>query len=419
MLLSSFKNLQRTYYKDPLKYLELAFLSLMLLSLPSFEAPKNIFLILFLIASLYRQYLKKIKDTWGLWDWIFLSYIASAFLSAVFAGIPNGAEWGGFRSFLIWTGFAWLLSRTRYKEKEITWIVWVTILGTLPPLAWGLVEYMVIHTKVSLQLHSVGHENHSAIYLGIILGAALSVTLSIWRDVGLIKRIGLILLPIIFFVGIIIGQSRGVFGISLIRLSLIIFLIPNPKKIKVIAFALFAIVLGLMPVMNAAIIQKQIAAQTAHNTVADRDLVWNVSIEAARFYPVFGVGNGNWNRITLEDIKKSRDERGAPFDQGNYRVDVHHSHSLYLTFLVERGIAGFIIMIVFIGAWLETLIRSYQKLKTSTQGSFIWGGSLSAWIVTCGVGFVNSTFHHEHAILALLFLGLHLGYLKYHNTKVR
>jgi hypothetical protein len=55
MLLSSFKDLQRTYYKDPLKYLELVFLSLMLLSLPSLEAPKNIFLILFLATSLYRQ----------------------------------------------------------------------------------------------------------------------------------------------------------------------------------------------------------------------------------------------------------------------------------------------------------------------------------------------------------------------------
>ena len=419
MWLSSFKNLQRTYYKDPLKYLELVFLSLMLLSLPSLEAPKNIFMILFLATSLYRQYLKKTKDPWKLWDWIFLSYIASAFLSAVFAGIPDGAEWGGFSSFLIWTGFAWLLSRTQYESKEITWIIWVTILGTLPPLAWGLIEYMVIHTKHTLQLHSVGHVNHSAIYLGIILGAALSVVLSIWRDVGLIKRIGLILLPIIFFVSIIIGQSRGVFGISLIRLSLIILLIPNPKKIKAIAFALFAIILALMPIMNAGIIQKQIGNQNANDILSDRDRVWNVSIEAARFYPIFGLGNGNWNRITLDDLKKSRAERDVPFNEKNYAIHHGHSHSLYLTSLVERGVVGFIVLISFMGGWLRTLIKSYRKLKSSTQGSYVWGASLSAWIVTCGVGFVNSTFHHEHAILALLFLGLHLGYLKYHTIKVR
>jgi O-antigen ligase len=412
MFLSLVKNLQRTYYKDPLKYLGLVFLSLMLLSLPSLEAPKNIFLILFLATSLYRQYAKKTRDPWRLWDWIFLCYIASAFLSAAFAGIPHGAEWGGFSSFLIWTGFAWLLSRTQYNQKEITWIIWVTILGTLPPLAWGLIEYMVIHTKDTLQLHSVGHVNHSAIYLGIILGAALSVTLSVWRDVGLIKRIGLILLPIIFFVSIILGQSRGVFGISLIRLSLIILLIPNPKKIKAIAFVLFAIVLGLMPLMNAAIIQKQIAVQNASNTLSNRDRVWNVSIEAARFYPVFGVGNGNWNRITLDELKKSRAERDVPFDEKNYAIQYGHSHSLYLTSLVERGVVGFIMLIIFMGAWFRTLIKSYHKLKTSIQGSYIWGASLSAWIVTCGVGFVNSTFHHEHAILALLFLGLHLGFKK-------
>ena len=417
MLLSSFKNLQRNYLRDPLRYFELAFLSLMLLSLPSLEAPKNIFLILFLATSLYRQYLKKTKDPWQLWDWIFLSYITSAFLSAAFAGIHHGAEWGGFSSFLIWTGFAWLLSRTQYESKEITWIIWVTILGTLPPLAWGLIQYMVIHTKDTLQLHSVGHVNHSAIYLGIILGAALSVVLSIWRDVNPIKRLGLILLPIIFFVSIIIGQSRGVFGISLIRLSLIILIIPNPKKIKAIAFVLFAIVLALMPVMNAAIIQKQIANQNANDILSDRDRVWNVSFEAARFYPVFGVGNGNWNRITLDDLKKSRAERDVPFDETNYAIQYGHSHSLYLTSLVERGVVGFIVLIVFMGCWLVTLIKSYRNLKTSAQKSYIWGASLSAWIVTCGVGFVNSTFHHEHAILALLFLGLHLGYLKYYKIK--
>jgi O-antigen ligase len=417
MFLSSFKNLQRNYLKDPPKYLELAFLSLMLLSLPSLEAPKNIFLILFLATSLYRQYAKKTKDPWRLWDWIFLSYIASAFLSAVFAGIANGAEWGGFSSFLIWTGFAWLLSRTQYESKEITWIIWLTILGTLPPLVWGMIEYIVIHTKGTLQLHSVGHVNHSAIYLGIILGAALSVALSIWREVGLIKRIGLTLLPIIFFVSIIIGQSRGVFGISLIRLSLIILLIPNSKKIKVVAFGLFAIILALMPLMNAGIIQKQIASQNANHNLSDRDRVWSVSIEAARFYPIFGVGNGNWNRITLDDLKKSREERNVPFDEKNYAIQYGHSHSLYLSSLVERGIAGFVILIIFMGAWLATLIKSYNKLKSSTQGAYIWGSSLSAWIVTCGVGLVNSTFHHEHAILALLFLGLHLGYLKYQIFK--
>ena len=77
MLLSSFKNLQRTYYKDPLKYLELAFLSLMLLSLPSLEAPKNIFLAGFILIALWNQFQINKKPSWSTWDWIFLLFIAS------------------------------------------------------------------------------------------------------------------------------------------------------------------------------------------------------------------------------------------------------------------------------------------------------------------------------------------------------
>jgi O-antigen ligase len=418
MFLTSIKNLQKNYLKDPLKYLELIFLSLMLLSLPSLEAPKNLFLVLFLVTSLYRQYTKKTKDPWRLWDWIFLSYIMSALLSAIFAGIPNGDEWGGFRGILIWTGFAWLLSRTQYESKEITWIIWVTILGTLPPLAWGLIEYMLIHTKDSLQLHSVGHVNHSAIYLGIILGAALSVSLSIWRDVSLTKRLGLILLPIIFFIAIIMSLSRGVFGISLIRLSLIILLIPNSKKIKAIAFAIFAIILALMPIMNAGIIQEQITNQKVNNVLAGRDQIWMTSIDASYLSPIFGIGNGNWSLISLEDLRKSRESRGLIFNPENYKLKAGHSHSLYLSALSERGIIGFTILIIFMGFWLINLIQSYKKLKISSQGSYIWGASFSAWIVTFGVGSVNSTFHHEHAILALLFLALHLSHLKL-NKKIK
>jgi hypothetical protein len=32
--------------------------------------------------------------------------------------------------------------------------------------------------------------------------------------------------------------------------------------------------------------------------------------------------------------------------------------------------------------------------------------------VIYGIGFVNTTFHHEHAILACLFLGLYLSYTR-------
>lgn len=98
---------------------------------------------------------------------------------------------------MIWVSLAWILSRTKYTGKEVSWVIWVAILATIPPLIWGLFEYLFLHSKANLELHSVGHVNHSAIYLGMILGATLS--LSSWKDANIIKSIIIIMLPIIFF----------------------------------------------------------------------------------------------------------------------------------------------------------------------------------------------------------------------------
>jgi hypothetical protein len=38
----------------------------------------------------------------------------------------------------------------------------------------------------------------------------------------------------------------------------------------------------------------------------------------------------------------------------------------------------------------------------------LWGASFSGWLVTVLIGVVNTTLHHEHALLALMTLGLWL-----------
>ena len=47
--------------------------------------------------------------------------------------------------------------------------------------------------------------------------------------------------------------------------------------------------------------QKELSKQKNHNELSRRDLIWNVSIEASKWYPIFGIGNGNWKYIKIED----------------------------------------------------------------------------------------------------------------------
>jgi len=421
MLLNKIKEIKKEFPKDPVRYLELIFLNLMLLSLPSFEAPKNIFLILFLLTSLYRQHSKKSKDPLSLWDWVFLSYIASAFLSAIFAGISPGDEWKGFKGIFLWIIIGWLISRANYSRKTLSFIFILTLIATIPPLLWGGIQYLILHTKPDLQLHSVGQVNHSAIYLCINLGCAFGLMLSLWKKVDSGKVLLLAGMTSLFFTGIVIGQSRAALALGYILITTLALILPNSRLIKHFLVSLVMSSLLCIFLFNAPVVQKHFKSLEADSLIlkgnekylGERFFVWNVSFEAMRFYPLFGIGNGNWHLIKISDIQKAVEIRGDRFDQEKYMLKVGHSHSLYLSAVTERGLFGLFALLMLGVLWLETLIKTFRNMMSdSLGGRYFWAGSFSAWITTFCIGFVNSTFHHEHAILAMILLGIHLSYLK-------
>jgi hypothetical protein len=67
---------------------------------------------------------------------------------------------------------------------------------------------------------------------------------------------------------------------------------------------------------------------------------------------------------------------------------------------------------------LFVVTATIRQVKTKSLMIYLWMGSMSAWLVTFGIGFFNTTFHHEHGILACLFLGLHLTFLNTHRIKL-
>jgi O-antigen ligase len=388
----------------------------MIVSLPSVEGPKNIFLVFYLVTRLITEFytFKQKQFHWSYWDSIFLTIVVTALLSTIYAGMPHLEEWKGYKVLLTAILTGWFLSRARYTQANYQFLFKLIVLSTLPPLIWGLYEYLVIHSRETLEIHSVGHVNHSAIYLVMIFGAALGwflSTLNITKET-LQKKFQTILigmLSLLFFISLIIGQSRGAFGIGVIlSLSLIILLGKN-KKIRWIGIATIIGILLLTVLLKTNIVQKQITNTKNNNVLAFRDRVWNVSLEASRFSPMLGIGLSNWHFISLDQLKQSVESRGETFNSDNYYFP-GHSHNFYLTALVERGIVGLIVTFIFMLAWIASLIKTFGRAKKSTEETLLWAGSFSAWVATFGIGLVNTTFHHEHAILACLFLGLYVSY---------
>ncbi len=404
--------------KKLLPTLDLAMLSLMILSLPSLEAPKNIFLVGYLVTRLISEVnqFRQGRKLWGGWDSVFATIVFTALLTTIFAGFPGLEEWKGYKVLLTAILTGWFLSRTHYSENEYQFLFKLIILSTIPPLIWGLYEYLVIHSRASLEVHSVGHVNHSAIYLVMIFGASLAWLLSQLnaRKDKLTLNWQIILLSILsllFFISLIIGESRGAFGVAIILGVILSILLPINKYIRLGGILCISSILILTVALNTPIVKKQINNQENHNVLSARDRIWNVSIEAARFHPMLGIGLSNWHFINLDQLKKSVEDRGEIFDSRIYSFQ-GHSHNLYLSALVERGIVGLFVTFLFMVAWIRQLIKTFQWAKKSIGSTYLWGGSFSAWVATFGIGFVNTTFHHEHAILACLFLGIYLSYTR-------
>jgi len=399
-----------------IKSIDLLMLSLMILSLPSIEAPKNIFLVGYLFTRVFIESYKLSQNIkqWSSWDSLFLTIVFTAFLSTLFAGMSNLEEWKGFRVFLTAILTGWFLSRADYTNENYRGLFKLIVLGSIPPLAWGLYEYLIIHSRKTLEIHSVGHVNHSAIYLTMIFGASLCWFLSQLnfkeeKENLKWKTILLGVLSLIFFICLIIGESRGAFGVAAILGLSIFVLAAKNTKIKILGGVSIITIILLAIILKASIIQKQIYNQEANNTLGSRDKVWNVSIEASRFYPLLGIGMSNWHFISVDQLKKSVEARGEIFNRDIYAFP-GHSHNFYLTALVERGMVGLVVTFIFMIAWARQLAQTFKLVKKSSEATYLWGGSLSAWVATFGIGFVNTTFHHEHAILACLFLGLYLSY---------
>lgn len=396
--------------ENKLKYCELALLALMVLALPSLEAPKNIFLVFYVVVALFRQISTK-SFSWQFWDWLFLLCIGSAFLSATFAGYAPGDEWKGFRVLVTYVSVGWLISRANYSKTEMSWLFGIAVIGVIPPLIWGYCQYLWLHTKHDLQLHSVGHVNHSAIYIAIIFGASVGASLSLWQSSSTKIRVALLALPAFLLLALFVGDSRGALGIGGLLALVLITVLSRQAKMKWLAYGTLAAAAVLAVALHASVVTKQIGLQKKDMILSYRDKVWNVSLEASRFYPVLGIGLDNWKLIKPDDIKKSVEARNKIYVADDYYF-VGHSHNVYLTALVERGYLGLSVLLLLVFSWLRQLIKTFALTRRDATAAYLWAGSFSAWLVTFGVGTVNTTLHHEHGILALLFLGLYLSYAR-------
>lgn len=388
---------------------ETALLLGLCLVLPLLEAPKNLLWIAYVAtwaANRFRS--RQFGGPWDLWDTLIAAWIASGFLVAVFAG-TDGSQWGGALDLLRYGSVLWLVKRGRYGQREVRAVLGALVASTVIGLAVGYVRLWTgIGKSGTLQLHSVGHVNHTAIYVAIMLGVCVAWLFGRARSWRVGKRAVAVAVTALVFASLLFTASRGAVGVGVVLIALLgAAWWPRWRAPFAVASGVVVLTVGLAVVGGAEVIRRHEENLGAQNVLSFRDGIWRAAVVAWRANPWFGVGMDNYGNITPERVKTWT---GKQYDPSRY-FHTSHAHSLYFNTLAERGVVGSLALAAVLIAWAVYLVRYRPRRSDDDYDWIFWGAAASAWLVTVGVGAGNTTLHSEHGLLAALLLGLWLSRL--------
>lgn len=403
------------FWREWQRPVELTLLLLFVFFLPLREAPKNIFWGLYVITWVANRARERdFGGPWSRWDTLGLLWIGAGYLAAIFGGIHRGDnnELLAVNDVVKYVSLFLCLRRARYTAAEAITLLTALVASCVLAEIEALWNWLVIHKRKALELYSVGQVNHSAIYMTICLGIDAALTLVYWQRIGRTWRALGAGAGALMLIGLFLTESRAAAVSAILLVVLVALVCARHLGLgrAVWASMLLAISLGMIVGGNGAL-RRQIENSHVNNILSERDLIWNRGLVAWRATPWFGVGPDNYSQITDEHLREQLAAEGKPYNPREY-AKAPHAHNLYINQLVERGVVGLSAILAFLLAWAWTLWRQRPRPGLGPVELILWCASFSGWFVTVLIGMVNTTMHHEHALLALMTLGLWLPALR-------
>jgi len=357
---------------------------LMVFSLPLFESPKNVGFLIALLGFLWKRFY-----TWnlsfkfhyfglGLTIFFIASLIASFFAEDLKLSLKG--SWDIFRYTMVF-----LIIANDVKDlKKVKILIWLILISITIGSVWGIMEVFPRPKNEPyplLEIHSVGHANHSGIYLAEVLSLIMALLLfSTFKgyEKAVIASAG-----IISIIALILTTSYGSFiGLGAV---IIAFLVILRNKLAISLVLIFLV--GFISFLLIDDVLKTRLFDVIYRSGPGRLVLWKDSFIAFLENPVVGVGLNHFAMINREDI-------AAP-----------HAHNLYFNVLVEMGGIGLLALIILIIGFFKTWRQNKPPTESGLEKG-LWYASLGSVLVVLIGGIPNTTLHHEHAMLFTLITGI-------------
>ncbi|HKQ30004.1 MAG TPA: O-antigen ligase family protein [Burkholderiales bacterium] len=376
--------------------------------LPILESPKTLFVALLFLAWLVQLAITRPRlrrpDSF---EWALIALMLASLASTVINWpFSNGTK--GLKDTFYWSFVGWFIYRAGYSAARKYTLALFVSLGTLAAIAWGI-SRVIVGTKVNLEFHSAGVVTQAAIYLSISLFAALGVAYfgANASNVSQRHRVYWRVATLVMFIGLFLMASRGAILGVIVVCALLVVLVRDRRLWAAIA-ALFVIAVAatlLLPnrfdqwrSINK--IEAMVTGKSTPGSDIERRDIWRVAVAQIERGDaiLFGIGPRNY---------KSIDPKSFNFDpplQSNFTPN--HAHNLFLTKYIEEGVVG---LAAFLFLLLVVAHQLFRDWRADNFRHWPWLAGVAAILVPTIAGSFNTPWYQEHAILAMIFVGLCLS----------
>ena len=375
------------------------FLVVLLFTLPVTEGLKQISLTLFVLVGIYICVKEKKQFKIDVINISLFIFVLITFISCLINGVSPSRTLDPLRCMLFF-----FVARSVGAEKiNFKFLFFTLFAGLITAFIPACIKKFTSSDPAALfELKSIGHVNHSAIFMLLVLCIALI-------SMGELKKIYekniCIVIAGICALGVMITGSRAaMYLLPVVIFSILFFQIINKQtnfKVSLGIIILFIAIIFSYTYISANITQDiRIYSKLTRGVTGSET---RYPIFASAFYtwlehPFFGIGSGEFKTI---DITK--------YFPGNGEVRVSHAHNTFLTFLTEKGIIALLAYLVF------QLSLFIKFIKNFRQNSIVFLALLMLVFQNI-ISLANTTFHHENALLMLLFWALALGAIDEKNS---
>lgn len=373
--------------KNGLLAVEWYFLLLGVFSIPLFESPKTVFLILAGLFHVIRRVragalgaeLSRADVRMG-----FLALWLASVVSGLFAEHPSLAITAGSENFLMMY-ILFIVAADFSARGDRKTISLVVILSTAIAGLWGFAEYFS-GRKQYLELNSVGFTNHSAIYLGLALLVGFYYASAHFKGSRPVEKLAVLIgVPVIAAALCLSSTGETLLGSGRFLFFFFILFFLDNRRLRLLA----GICLVLVAAALIAVFHKDFSIWGIHQRLE----IWGLSLEIFKRHFLTGIGAKHFSLVNLS-------EYGLSETASRYLSPLTHPHSLYFSIIVQYGIIGLGSAFLLSCLIFKSILRAGKSIRPLLGCAFA---------AVLAVGCVNTTLIAEHGLLFALIAAFAAG----------